>query len=143
MPLYLDGNESISITVPTGRISGSAAATPLCTATPDAVTRPLQYAVALNARRDPGSGGAEVSWTVASRAAYFESRAVTSYSDTNPTAATAVTIVRRQKPPEMIMAEQKGSKAGGQKAKAAKPKFLPCCLPAFPPCPYFLWWIMS
>src|SRR6266850_3004851 len=142
MPLYLGPNESSSRTDPTGRISGSAAATPLWTATPDAVTRPLQYAVALNARRDPGSGGAEVSCSVASRAAYFESSAVTSYSDTNPTAATAVTIVRRQKRLEMIMTNQKGRKAGGQKAKAAKPKFLLCCLSAFPPCPYFLWWIM-
>src|SRR5216684_8288315 len=121
MPLYLGGSEPISRTEPTGSSSGSAAATPLWTATPDAVTRPLQYAVALNARRAPGSGGAEVSCSVASRATYFESSAVTSYSDTNPTAANAVTIVRRQKRPEMIMTNQKGGKAGGQKAKAARP----------------------
>src|SRR5438067_3645675 len=113
MPLYLVGSESISSTEPTGRISGSAAATPLCTATPDAVTRPLQYAVALNARRDPGSGGAEVSCSVASRAAYFESSAVTSYSDTNPTAAIAVTIVRRQKRSEIITARQKAARQDG------------------------------
>src|SRR5436189_4147912 len=116
MPLYLVGSESISSTEPTGSSSGSAAATPLCTATPDAVTRPLQYAVALNASREPGSGGAEVSCSVASRAAYFESSAVTSYSDTKPTAATAVTMVFRQNRPEMIMARQKGAR----------------------PCPYFL-----
>src|SRR5258708_18292317 len=81
MPLYLGPNEASSRTDPTGRISGSAAATPLWTATPDAVTRPLQYAVALNARRDPGSGGAEGSCSVAPRPAHFEARAVTSVSD--------------------------------------------------------------
>ena len=38
----------------------------------------LPNAVALNARREPGSGRADGSWSVASRATYFESSAVTS-----------------------------------------------------------------
>jgi hypothetical protein len=42
------------MTEPTGSISGSAAATPLRAATPEAVVCPLQYAVALNRRRVPG-----------------------------------------------------------------------------------------
>src|SRR5712672_3285059 len=105
MPLYFCGSESISITEPTGSSSGSAAATPLWTGTPDAVVIPLQYAVALNARREPGSGSVDISCRVASRATYFESSAVTSYSDTKPTAAIAVTIVLRQKRPEMIIGD--------------------------------------
>ena len=40
---------------------------------------------------------------VARRAAYFESRIVVSYSDAKATAATTVTIVFRQKEPEMII----------------------------------------
>src|SRR5258708_27538107 len=111
MPLYLGPNEASSRTDPTGRISGSAAATPLWTATPDAVTRPLQYAVALNARRDPGSGGAEGSCSVASRAADLQSMAPTSDTDTKPTAATAATSVPRPKRPEIIIAKQQGRKA--------------------------------
>ena len=51
---------------------------PLCTGTPAAVVMPLQYAVALNDMRAPGTGRAAVSCSVASRATYFESRAVTS-----------------------------------------------------------------
>src|SRR5712691_10543049 len=117
MPLYFGGNEPRSRTDPTGRISGSAAATPLWTATPDAVTRPLQYAVALNARRAPGSGGAEVSCSVASRATYFESSAVTSYNDTKPTAAIAVTIIRRQKRSEIIMVGRKAARQEGRKER--------------------------
>ena len=39
---------------------------------------PLQYAVALNARRAPGAGSAVVSRSVAWRATYFESSVVTS-----------------------------------------------------------------
>jgi hypothetical protein len=64
---------------------------------------PLQYAVALNATRDPGIGSADVSRMVASRAAYFESRIVVSNSEANAMAATTVTIVFRQKEPEMII----------------------------------------
>src|SRR5476649_1657595 len=103
MPLYGCGSESISTTEPTGSSSGSDAATPLWTATPDAVTMPLQYAVALKASLEPGIGRADVSCMVACRAAYFESRIVVSYSDTKPTAATKVTTAFRQKEPEMII----------------------------------------
>src|SRR5579872_2422964 len=103
MPLYACGRPSSSTTDPTGSSSGSEATTPLCTATPEDVIMPLQYAVALNARRAPGIGSADVSCMVACRAAYFESRIVVSYSDTNATAATLVTIAFRQKEPEMIM----------------------------------------
>src|SRR6267142_4831419 len=99
MPLYLAGSDSTSMTVPTGSSSGSAAAMPLWTATPDAVSRPLQYAVALNASRAPGAGSAVVSRRTAWRAAYFESSAVTSWNDTNATAATGVTNVFRQNDP--------------------------------------------
>src|SRR3954452_19097703 len=108
MPLYFCGSESTSTTVPTGSSSGSAATTPLWTATPEAVTSPLQYAVAVKARRDPGIGSAVASCSVARRATYFESSAVTSYSDTKPTAAIAVTIVFRQKRPEIIIGDGAG-----------------------------------
>ena len=64
MPLYLGGRPSISTTDPTGSSSGSAAATPVWTATPDVVVMPLQYAVALNASRAPGEGGAVASRSV-------------------------------------------------------------------------------
>src|SRR5437868_11162732 len=103
MPLYLCGRESTSTTDPTGRSSGSAATTPVCAATPEVVTRPLQYAVALKASRDPGSGSASVSCSVAKRATYFESSAVTSYIETKAQAAMPVTVVRRQKRLEMII----------------------------------------
>src|SRR3954453_4616122 len=105
MPLYFGGSESSSTTEPTGSSSGSAAATPFCAGTPEAVTMPLQYAVALKASRAPGSGRAAVSCSVAKRATYLESSAVTSYSDTKPTAAIAVTIVLRQKRSEMIIGD--------------------------------------
>src|SRR6185295_16854371 len=105
MPLYFCGSDSISTTVPTGSSCGSAAAMPRWTGTPEAVTMPLQYAVALNETRVPGTGRANVSWSVASRAAYFESSAVTSKNDTKPIAATVVTMAFRQKRPEMIMSQ--------------------------------------
>src|SRR5438105_1119606 len=104
MPLYDPGRESISTTDPTGSSDGSAAATPLCTATPAVVIIPLQYAVALNATRSPGTGSAIVSWRVASRAAYFESRMVTSYKEAKAMAAIAVTIVFPQNERLMIIA---------------------------------------
>src|SRR5579871_29209 len=93
------------MTEPTGSNSGSAATMPLCAATPAVVTSPLQYAVALKARRAPGIGSAIVSCSVACRAAYFESSAVTSYSDTNANAATTVTTAFRQRDLAMIIAE--------------------------------------
>src|SRR6266850_7634775 len=96
------------MTEPTGNSSGSAATMPLWTATPDAVSRPLQYAVALNATRAPGEGSAVVSRWIAWRAAYFESSAVTSYIDTKQPTATAVTKLFRQKDPEMIMILHEG-----------------------------------
>src|SRR5438128_2617753 len=105
MPLYFCGRESISTTDPTGSSSGSAAATPFWAGTPEAVTIPLQYAVAVNARREPGSGSTDASCSIASRATYLESSAVTSYSETKPIAAIAVTIVLRQKRPEMIIGD--------------------------------------
>src|SRR5215813_4338211 len=103
MPLYLPGSESTSITDPTGSSSGSAATTPVCAATPEVVTIPLQYALALKARREPGSGSAKVSCRVARRATYFESSAFTSYIETKQHAAIPVTIVLRQKRSEMII----------------------------------------
>src|SRR5438067_5730318 len=103
MPLYFAGSESTSTTEPTDSSSGSAAAMPLCTATPDVVCIPLQYAVALNATRAPGEGTAVVSRSTACRAAYRESSAVTSYSETNPHAATAVATLFRQTDSAMIM----------------------------------------
>src|SRR5262249_12711861 len=115
-----------SITDPTGSNSGSAATTPVCAATPAVVTIPLQYALALKARREPGSGSAYASCSVARRATYFESSARTSYIDTKPHAAIPVTIVRRQKRSEMIMARQKG---GGQKGRNSRSAFyLPALL---------------
>src|SRR2546421_8974184 len=109
MPLYLDGSESTSITEPTGSSSGSAAAIPACTATPAVVTIPLQYAVALNARRAPGIGTPTVSCIVACRAAYFESSAVTSYSEAKLHAATAVRMTFRHTDLAMIMSVCAGS----------------------------------
>src|SRR3954471_16277330 len=102
MPLYFTGSPCRSTIEPTGSSSGSAATIPLWTGTPEAVVIPLQYAVALNAARDPGIGGAAVSRNVAWRAAYLESRVVVSYSDTKAPTATAVTSDFRQKDPEMI-----------------------------------------
>src|SRR6266850_3138912 len=96
------------MTEPTGNSSGSAATMPLWTATPDAVSRPLQYAVALNATRAPGEGSAVVSRRIAWRAAYFESSAVTSYIDTKQPTATVGTTLFRQKDPEMIMMLDEG-----------------------------------
>src|SRR5215813_12733120 len=94
MPSYLESLTLKSITDPTGSRVGSAAITPFCTATPELVTSPLQYAVALNAMRAPGAGGALGSKS-RSRASgsieNFESGMVTSYSDTNPPIARRVT----------------------------------------------------
>jgi hypothetical protein len=42
MPLYRVSIDSISMTEPTGSSCGSAAATPVCAATPDVVVTPLQ-----------------------------------------------------------------------------------------------------
>ena len=52
------------MTLPTGRIAGSAAAMPVRTPTPDAVVSPLQYAVAENCSRAPACGNTVVSVTV-------------------------------------------------------------------------------
>jgi hypothetical protein len=46
MPLYFASPELMLTTLPTGSRSGSAAAIPERTFTPDAVVVPLQYAVA-------------------------------------------------------------------------------------------------
>ena len=58
--------------------------------------------MALKASRAPGEGSAVASRSTAWRAAYFESRIVTSYSDTKATTATTVTNVLRQNEVEMI-----------------------------------------
>src|SRR5262245_10572063 len=96
MPSYRPLGESRSTTDPTGRTSGSAARIPLCAATPDVVASPLQYAVAPKVTRAPGEGKAVISWRTPCRAAYLESRIVTSYSDANTAAANAVTKPFRQ-----------------------------------------------
>src|SRR5262249_16385716 len=103
MPLYLPGSESTSITDPTGSSSGSAATTPVCAATPEVVTIPLQYALALKARREPGSGSAKGSCGVARRATYCEARALTWYIERKEEGGIPVTIVLRQKRSEMII----------------------------------------
>src|SRR5258707_12094548 len=89
MPSYLVPGASTCTTEPTGSRSGSAAAMPDRTFTPDAVVLPLQYAVAEKRSRDPGIGG-EGSTAGRSRAAKRESRIVTSYNHTNPTTTTTV-----------------------------------------------------
>src|SRR4030095_6617404 len=83
------------MTEPTGRRSGSAAAIPVWTFTPDAVVVPLQYAVAVNRSLAPGVGTASASWGSACRAAYRDSRGVTSYREANAKAATAVAKIFR------------------------------------------------
>ena len=57
------------MTEPTGSSVGSAAATPVRGQTPEAVTSPLQYAVAVNRSLAPGDGTAEASRSTAWRAA--------------------------------------------------------------------------
>jgi len=69
-PTVVDGQQPTTwITDPTGRMSGSAAAIPVRTFTPEAVLVPLQYAVAVNRSRAPGTGVASVARTSACRAA--------------------------------------------------------------------------
>src|SRR5690242_20862363 len=94
MPSYFASFTLKSITEPTGSSAGSAAITPFCTATPDVVTRPLQYAVALKGMRAPGAGGATGSNSRSSANGSienFESGIVTPYNHTNPPIASNVT----------------------------------------------------
>src|SRR5215813_11025745 len=94
MPSYLPSFTLKSITEPTGSNVGSAAITPFCTATPEVVTRPLQYAVALKGMRAPGAGGATGSKRRSSASGNienFESGIVTPYNHTNPPIASNVT----------------------------------------------------
>src|SRR5918994_4916304 len=83
------------MTDPTGRRSGSAAAIPRRTFTPDAVVVPLQYAVAVKRSRRPGAGRAVSSRSSAWRAAWRESYTVTSYSRAKATAAVPVAMILR------------------------------------------------
>src|SRR5262249_37575097 len=94
MPSYLASFTLKSITEPTGSSIGSAAITPFCTATPDVVTSPLQYAVALKGMRAPGAGGATGSKSRSSASGSienFESGIVTPYNHTNAPIASKVT----------------------------------------------------
>src|SRR5262245_37675076 len=82
-------------------MSASPAATPVRTPTPDAVVVPLQYAVALKARRAPARG--EVGSTAPrAAAASRESNVETSYRNTKPTTHTKVTSSLRHSDREMI-----------------------------------------
>src|SRR5688500_2358585 len=78
-------------------MSGSAAATPLRTATPDAVVCPLQYAVALNCRRAPGIGRSVPLSSSACRDPYRESETVASYKSTKAATSIMLGKMRRQK----------------------------------------------
>src|SRR5439155_12052117 len=94
MPSYLASLTLKSITDPTGSRVGSAAITPFCTATPELVTNPLQYAVELKATRAPGAGGALGSRNRSNASGNienFESGIVTSYRPTKPPTEMAVT----------------------------------------------------
>src|SRR6187399_3165165 len=83
-------------TLPTGSSCGSAAATPVRTVTPEAVVEPLQYAVAVNAIRDPGGGG-PLSVNSFWMTLYCESKMRISYRNTNPTIKATTAMAFRQK----------------------------------------------
>src|SRR5512139_1030423 len=87
-------------TLPTGSSALSAAAMPVRTTTPEAVVLPLQYAVAVNWRRAPGTGvvGSTSFWLHG----HTESMVVASYSSTNPVTATRVASSVRQVDREIV-----------------------------------------
>src|SRR6185503_17450346 len=115
MPLYRSPSRSTWMTEPTGSKSGSAAAIPFRTFTPDVVVVPRQYAVAVKRRRAPGAGVAVLSRSSAWRAAYRESRIVLSYRKANATAAVPVaTILRPNERESNIM-----TRVGATKSAAA------------------------
>src|SRR4029079_14538086 len=87
-------------TLPTGSSPLSAAAMPVRTVTPEAVVAPLQYAVALNCRRAPGTGS--VGSTGLALQGHTESIVVASYSNTNPVIATRVASSVRQFEREIV-----------------------------------------
>ena len=119
------------MTDPTGSRSGSAAAIPVLTFTPDAVVVPLQYAVAVNRRWDAWFGK-EIPSAAAdgstSAGMSRKSMTVASYVSTNPTATMNVAVSLRPSEREISMVfgpltRWPGSTIGGTPGSVKGPNF--------------------